>query len=258
MTQETVRAIEQILLPHALKLQIGCGAEPTLKPDAVASLIEAGKRAGVPYIEITTNGQLLNRPLLEEFIVKGLDGMTLSLHGTSREIYQRLMKGASFDKLVSLIDTIRQIQTAHPGFKLRINYTVNNLNKTDLPGLWELFGGVKIDVLQVRPIQRLGDTPYNDFIIADQRDFIEGIIEPLADECRRRGVTSFVPTLKNLMEVHKPTKAADSQIEALTYCYVGPSSEVAKPEFKVKNTLRALFLPSKRAASISTKKLNYN
>ncbi len=58
ISEERLALIEHAFFHRALKLQIGCGAEPTLYP-RLAEIIARGKNAGVPYISLITNGQLI-------------------------------------------------------------------------------------------------------------------------------------------------------------------------------------------------------
>ena len=222
MSEDFIRSLHPVFR-KALKLQIGCGAEPTLYGN-LPSLITAGKKAGIPFIEMTTNGQQLGLDKLRELCQAGLDGITLSLHGTRRATYEDLMKGASFDKFMHLIDALRMIQQEFPAFQLRVNYTVNNLNKAELPEIWQLFGETRIHTLQVRPIQQLGDTDYNDFQIADYNTFISDIIVPLKAECEKRGTISLLPSAKNIEALGRGNERAMNLIESITYCYVTPQS----------------------------------
>ena len=69
MSDEELDKVEKALFHRALKLQIGCGAEPTLYPH-LAELVKRGHRAGIPYISLTTNGQLIatGRVNLEQLV----------------------------------------------------------------------------------------------------------------------------------------------------------------------------------------------
>lgn len=274
MTSEQISRLARTILPKAMKMQIGCGAEPTLYR-SLPELISAGKKAGVPYIEITTNGQLLDEKRLSTAIEAGLDGITLSLHGTTRDTYEFLMDGAKFDRLMQLIEILRKTKTDNPGFKLRINYTVNNLNKKELAGIWELFSGIAIDVLQVRPIQKLGDTAYDDFVIDDYDGFIAEIIHPIAEECRRRKTVALLPSRENVGKVNRKTSSLTAILEEVSYCYISPAS-CYRPDFHPEDETirqyqsrsgiasrlhRAIFrrrLLEENTDINSTKKLNYS
>lgn len=273
MTREYMETLRPVM-KKALKMQIGCGAEPTLYKN-LAALIAAGKEARVPFIEMTTNGQLLTLENMREYCRAGLDGITLSLHGTTRDTYEYLMQGADFQKFRNLLRTLSAIQKEYPRFKVRVNYTLNNLNKHELPGIWDLFEGVHIDTLQVRPIQKLGDTAYNDFLIEDYRTLITDIIEPLGQECRRRSTIALLPSAENIERLNRKTTLANALIEDITYCYVGPRS-CYKEDFDpgreslsafqrrtglTRRLWKAIFTSTSEAETLDinkTKKLNYS
>ncbi|MCM1451112.1 MAG: hypothetical protein NC102_02550 [Clostridium sp.] len=212
-----------------MKLQIGCGAEPTVYPH-LKEIVERGKKAGMPYIEITTNGQLLGYEELKALVDAGLDGITLSLHGTTAETYEYLMQGAKFANLQRLIADVARLQKEMPSFSLRVNYTMNNLNFRELSEVFKLFGDALIDVLQVRPIQRLGDTAYVDFSLDGIIAEYDSVIVPLKEECERRGITSMLPTAENLHEVDENRSEINRVVENITYCYVSNQSAY-KPDF---------------------------
>lgn len=230
LTSEQLNNIEKAFFRRALKLQIGCGAEPTVYPH-LRDIIERGKKAGIPYIEITTNGQLLDYDKLKSLADAGLDGLTLSLHGTTPETYEYLMHGAKFPLLLKLIDAIGRLQRDdYPAFSLRVNYTMNNMNFRELSGIFNLFSHTHINVLQLRPIQRLGDTSYADFSLDNIIEEYNSVITPLKDECQNRGVTSILPSAENLHEVDDKRSEISALIEDITYCYVSNQSAY-KPDF---------------------------
>ena len=72
--------IAEVFFSRALKLQIGCGTEPTLYKD-LPSIVRLGKKYKVPYISLTTNANLLNDKKIEDLLIAGLDEFTISLHG---------------------------------------------------------------------------------------------------------------------------------------------------------------------------------
>ena len=85
LSYEEIEAIAKSLFHRALKLQIGCGAEPTLHKDLV-KIIALGKQHQVPYISLTTNGNLLTKETLIVDVENGLDELTLSAHGFTRKL----------------------------------------------------------------------------------------------------------------------------------------------------------------------------
>ena len=76
---------------RAIKVQIGCGAEPTLYSH-LEELVKIAKQHKVPYISLTTNGNLLKSETLYNMVKNGLNEITISSHGITRETYEKLMQ----------------------------------------------------------------------------------------------------------------------------------------------------------------------
>lgn len=217
LSYEEMEAIAGSLFHRALKLQIGCGAEPTLHKDLVR-IIALGKRHKVPYISLTTNGNLLTKERLTAAVENGLDELTLSAHGFTRETYEYLMTNGKFDLFRRLLADVADVKRQYPQFKLRINYTINNDNLEELSRIWEVVGD-ELDILQLRPIQKIGESEYRDFDLTHIHARYDAVLKPLIEECRRRHITCLAPDKQNLI-VLEENEADDNSIEKITYCYV--------------------------------------
>ncbi|MCM1484132.1 MAG: radical SAM protein [Muribaculaceae bacterium] len=225
--------IERALFRHAVKLQIGCGAEPTLYPH-LAELISRARKAGIPYISLTTNGQLLasGRVDIMNLIESGLNEITLSMHGLRPDTYENLMPPAQFDRLTALISMLAKAKERYPSFRIRVNYTVNSMNLPDLKGdtFWHLWGTVTPDIVQLRPVQKLGETSWADFDLTPIRDSYDETIGNIVRGCKERGITCIAPSLDQLYSVNEEQDGTSSIIEDFTYCYISPDS-CYKPDF---------------------------
>lgn len=237
MTRKRLDAVARALYSRALKLQIGCGAEPTLYGDLVG-IVRQGHDYGIPYISLTTNGQLIasGNVSLIELVRAGLDEITLSIHGTSKEIYEEMMPGATFERLSSLIDCMIEAKHEFPGFKIRINYTVNSLNMYDLQDdcFWKLWRGLELDIVQLRPVQDMGRTEWSDFDMSPLKDNYDCTIGNIIKGCRERGITCIAPGREQLDEVATLQDGVSSVIEDITYCYVSPESCYSE-DFNIEN-----------------------
>jgi len=69
---EELDQVAKAIFNRALKLQIGCGTEPTLYKNLV-KIVELGKLYKVPYISITTNANLLDEEKIEALLKAGLN-----------------------------------------------------------------------------------------------------------------------------------------------------------------------------------------
>jgi MoaA/NifB/PqqE/SkfB family radical SAM enzyme len=148
----------------------------------------------------------------------GLDEITLSLHGVHRESYEYFMEGASFDKFHAAMITLTSIKKEYPAFKIRINYTVNADNLPELQDFFNVFGHYAFDILQIRPIQRMGETDYHDFSWDKIYDCYDATIEKIKIHCRERGITCLVPGKYDLVKKENE----DSIVAKTTYFYISP------------------------------------
>ncbi len=275
ITDDYLDKVQKSLFHRALKLQIGCGAEPTLYTK-LTELIKRGKESGIPYISLTTNGQLIanDRVNLQELVNAGLDEITLSLHGTTKKTYEYLMPGAKFENLLILIEKLATIKRQSPNFKIRVNYTINSLNIGDLYDrkFWKLWDSAQPNIIQLRPVQNMGDTEWSDFNPQPIKDSYERSIGEMVSECDKRHIICIAPTLDQIDEVATPQDGASAIIEDITYCYISPSI-CYKSDFdlqtmtyekyhKINGTFKLLiksaFSSPKARLRNASKKLNYN
>jgi len=267
---EDIELIANSIFHRALKLQIGCGAEPTLYKNLL-KIISLGKQHRIPYISITTNGALITKDLLSKYAEAGLNEITLSLHGLKKETYDFFMTNGKFEHIPVLLKNIAEVKQTYPELKLRINYTINQDNLFDLVEFNSLFNKVPLDIIQLRPIQKIGNSVYNNFSTQTIVDNYECIITPIINECKREGIICIVPSPKNILAAEK-AKESDNSIEEATYCYVSPTTCWQKDfDYKSENfesyskrkrvsrqLFKSIFITKKKQKKDVTTKLNYS
>lgn len=228
ISKEKLDRIENSFFKSALKLQIGCATEPTLFK-GLTEIIARAKHSGVPYIALTTNGKLIAtcNVNLEEMVEAGLDELTLSIHGTSKEIYEELMPGASYDDLLVFTRIIAETKHQYPNFKLRVNYTINSHNIIDLEGdkFWNLWqsGGIP-DAIQLRPVQKMGETEWNDFDLTPLKKNYDLTIGAIKRRCTELGIACIAPEQEHIDALATDQDFASALIKEITYCYISPDS----------------------------------
>lgn len=217
--QEDLKRVAEVVFPQALKLQIGCGAEPSLFKHNVA-MLKLAKAYAVPYISYTTNANLLTEEEINSLLDAGLDEFTISLHGVRKATYEDLMEGASYEKFMQVLGWISKAKAKFPDFKLRINYTVNEQNITELNDFFDEFKDVDLDVLQVRPIQDIGGVLHS---IQEKKEFNEQFNEltaKLKTICSEKKITYIAPSvLEDKATVNKTSSIMDA-----VYCYISPKA----------------------------------
>ena len=188
-SREDVERLAGQFFPLAVQVHIGCGTEPTMFK-GYSALVPLARKHGVPFIGFTSNGQLLTAPHLRTMIEGGLTEITLSTHGVHKETYERLMVGASWDtyhaNLRMLCDLKRELGAANP--RMRINYTVNSSNLRELREFFTRFDDYNISVLQIRPMDNIGNTAYHWEDLAPVASEYRDILAGLQEQCRARGV----------------------------------------------------------------------
>lgn len=222
--EENMEDIGRIIFKNALKLQIGCGAEPTLFKHNT-KLIEMAKSHKVPYISMVTNGNLLQQKDISDFATAGLNEFIISMHGVTKESYENFMDKGVYEKFHEILHFITEQKKQNPSLKLRINYTFNEDNFYELKDFFKIYGKYAIDIIQLRPIDKIGETTYNNFSLKKiENDYVEvsGFVK---DECNKRKITLLYPQSVYRNEetsLKVKTRNDSSYLVPYTYCYVSP------------------------------------
>ena len=213
---EELDQVAKAIFNRALKLQIGCGTEPTLYKN-LEQIVSLGKQYKVPYISLTTNANLLTEEKIESLLKAGLHEFTISLHGVNKESYESFMKKASYEKFHNAFKAFAKLKSKYD-FKVRINYTFNKDNFYELDDFFEHFDGKSFDILQIRPIQKIGNTEYNDFDLESLREDYTKLIQNIKNECKAHNITLLASD-----EIPKKNESNQSSlIFDYTFCYISP------------------------------------
>ncbi len=118
------------------------GGEPLVRED-VEEIIAVGKRLGYK-IELVTNGSLLTEEKLRKFKQLGLDGIAISLDGSTSEVYNKI-RGKDEKTFYKVVENIRASKKT--GFYTKINTAVFSCNLKDIPNITELALSLGVDEL---------------------------------------------------------------------------------------------------------------
>lgn len=259
--------LAKALFNRAAKLQIGCGTEPTLYKD-IDQILELAQKQEVPYISMTTNANLIEKNTLEKWIQLGLNEITVSLHGVTKESYENFMSKGNFDRFMVSLNYITELKKKYPDFKLRVNYTFNEDNFVELKEFWNVFSNIKIDYLQIRPIDKIGNTEYSNFSLKKIQPIYEEIYNDLQRKATQQQTTLIAP--KSIRFQNK--QSINSVIQPFTYCYVSPTSfwndnfnwkeetfdEYSKRTKLTSKFFRLIFAKKSTLFSLQNKTLNYD
>ena len=215
-----IEKIAQALFHRALKIQIGCGAEPTCS-QSIPLLISLAKKYKVPYVSLTTNGIRLTEENIREYLLAGLNEITLSMHGVKKETYEYFMTNSNYDTFRRVLTYLSDVKNDFPDFKIRINYTMNEDNFLELNEFFDLFDTIQIDVLQLRPIQKAGNTVYDNFSHEQLEKMYDTTIRSIKEKCAERNIICIAPSKTGISASSENT---NSVIVDSAYCYVSPNT----------------------------------
>jgi MoaA/NifB/PqqE/SkfB family radical SAM enzyme len=185
------------------------------------------KEKGVPFISMITNGNLLTESIINDCLSAGLDEIILSVHGVKKETYEFFMPNSNYDIFCRNLQIISDYRNKY-NFKLRINYTINEDNVAELSDFFNVFGNLNIDVIQMRPISKFGETEYKNFSHDKIFENYDSSIQIVKDEAIKRNIICIAPT-KNQMQITEGHND-NGVIYDATYCYICPKS-AWKPDY---------------------------
>ncbi|WP_083634494.1 radical SAM protein [Saccharicrinis aurantiacus] len=213
--------IANTLFKKAFQVYIGCGAEPTTHRN-FTSLVRLARQYNVPDIGIVTNGQLLTDDQIRELIELKLSEITISCHGVKKDTYEHFMTTSKYDRFLSTLERINRFkEDANSKFpEIRINYTVNNKNLSELSNFFNVFEKYNIRTLQIRPVLNIGGK-YSDAIEQGQFDEYNQILADLKDYSSQNNIR----LLANTTNVEFKKKNRDGKVADAVYTYIGPKTE---------------------------------
>lgn len=271
--KEDLEAIAKINFKNAIRLQIGCGAEPTLFKHNI-ELIQLAKKYNIPHISMVTNGNLLSQVDIESFSQNGLNEFIISMHGVNKDSYEDLMDKANYQKFHQVLQYITDEKKQNPNLKLRINYTFNEDNFDELKDFFPKYEHYAIDVIQLRPIDKIGETAYNNFSLKKIESIYKTIIDDLITQAKSKKIIFLAPTSIERTDNLNSVKSSNNSAYLVPYvnCYISPDF-FWKKDFDWKNQsfsqwkkqnnwhtilFKNIFIPKSKLELINRNMLNYN
>ncbi len=271
--KEDLEAIAKVNFKNAIRLQIGCGAEPTLFKHNI-ELLQLAKAYNIPHISMVTNGNLLSQSDVQSLSKNGLNEFIISMHGVNKSSYEDLMDKASYEKFHEVLQYITDEKKQNPNLKLRINYTFNEDNFKELNCFFQKYGQYNIDVIQLRPIDKIGDTTYNNFSLKKIEPFYKATVDEMSNHAKNKKIIFLAPTSIERIENSNSVKSANNSSYLVPYvnCYISPDFFWKKDfdwrnqsfsQWKKQNNwhrilFKNIFVSKSKLESINRNMLNYN
>ena len=152
---EVFETLAADLFPRARRVALGCAAEPMLHPKFREILKVAG-RYRVPDLWFPTNLLALTERTAEELVDAGVTTVAASIDGATRETYEKVRVGGSWDRLISRLELLNEVKAKRGASRprLRIIFTWMRSNRQELsrlPAFAAEHGASELDVRFVSP-----------------------------------------------------------------------------------------------------------
>ncbi|MBF0546908.1 MAG: radical SAM protein [Candidatus Riflebacteria bacterium] len=115
--------------------------EPLLHPE-ITEFVRYAKSKGLIDVYFNTNALLLDETIAEKLIEAGLDRLSISFEGYTKEVYEKHRVGSSYEKVLANIDTMqalkRRLGVSHPKIRVQTVMTPELSNSLeDYRKFWE-------------------------------------------------------------------------------------------------------------------------
>jgi len=126
---------------------VGAYAEPLMNKELFTMIANA--QAKGTRTAVTSNGMLLSRKFAEKMVDAGLELLTISLHGATKEVAESIMRGSNFETVVANIRTLQEVKRERGVKKpvIQINYVGQRSNVRDLPAFVRLADSLDIRII---------------------------------------------------------------------------------------------------------------
>src|SRR5690606_17654241 len=144
-----------------------------------------------------------------------------------------------YEKFIEVLEWVKLIKKTYPSLILRINYTINKDNFDELFQFFDVFGEYPIDIIQLRPIDKIGESAYQNFSLKSIESSYKYLYKYFITNTSNKKIHLIAPSSLNRNEevTYKVTSSNDSSyLLPYTYCYISPQS-VCKQDLVLDNQI---------------------
>jgi radical SAM protein with 4Fe4S-binding SPASM domain len=131
--------------------------EPLLQPKLI-EMIKYAKERRIPRVYFTTNATLLHETIAREIITSGVDAVTFSVDGGKGRTYEKIRKGAKYEKVVQNIERFASIRDTLGQRKpeMVLNTILMKDTVDEMPLVFQKWSPI-VDKINVIPVGRYGN-----------------------------------------------------------------------------------------------------
>lgn len=232
MSDKVIDRMESGIWPRTHRLALSCATEPLISRK-LGPVLTRAKRAGVPFVQIITNGLALTESKSAMLIEGGLDCLSLSFDGATASTYEHIRAGSDYERVLANVrrfqDLKREIGSEKPQLIVTAVMMLENMAE------WADLAHLAAD-LGAEEFRLLPQTYYTEFgqddLLADHRAEVNEALEKARTAANARRIAFGAPAGFNL-NAAVAELGMDPEQRACGHCYlpwmqliVYPSGEV--------------------------------
>lgn len=139
LSVEAFERIADTVLPYAHTLTLALGSEPMTSPHFIP-VLRAAACHHVPRTTFFTNATLMTDAVVDAILEAHVTELCVSIDGATRETYESIRRGASFDRVIANVRRLVAARDARGQTDPRVRFDVVMMQKNvhELPAIVEL------------------------------------------------------------------------------------------------------------------------
>jgi MoaA/NifB/PqqE/SkfB family radical SAM enzyme len=118
-------------------ITLQCNCEPLINPDVHLIIQSLKKENPSIVVSLVTNGTLLSMERSQQLIQGGVDEIAISIDGATKESYERVRKGANFEKVMENISNFNRLRERDGKKRLKLGI-ITVLTRNNLDELYDI------------------------------------------------------------------------------------------------------------------------
>lgn len=179
------------------------GGEPLMHPD-ILTFIQAIQNRGM-ISHITTAGWFLNEKMAQQLLDAGLDGVTLSIHGTDAASHDAVVgKSGTFDRITKAARFFREARNRGQDIQVSINSVIHAENLESIPVIFNLAEVLEVHQLTFNPVHKIDSMAEPDLLRqASSADTLKKVDQVIDDLLARKKRSSLQTNSKAYFQMLK-------------------------------------------------------
>jgi len=136
------------IFPLCHHVSLSMSTEPLLHRE-FAEILRITRQYNIPFVHLYTNGMLMRPEVMTALVTQTVHQISVSVDGATRDTFERIRKGAKFDRLIANIQALNAMKEKYNSATPRIdfNFVLMRSNITELPALVHLANSLQVKAI---------------------------------------------------------------------------------------------------------------